>query len=104
MGAQDENPRSRLLSAKEEGMATMQIEWGDGGKSFATDTAGPSTAICSRPPLLTELTRGTDASAAATREALACVVEEQKGAKQADLAAAAAAPAAFSVFAVLVHA
>lgn len=46
MGAQDSEGKNRLLAAREEGMATIQLDWGDGGKSFNTDTAGkPSFAL-----------------------------------------------------------
>ncbi|XP_026191384.1 uncharacterized protein LOC34619867 [Cyclospora cayetanensis] len=40
MGAQEGEGRGHLLAAKENGMATMQVEWAEGAKSFATDTAG----------------------------------------------------------------
>lgn len=46
MGAQSRDPKNRLLAAREDGMTTIQLEWGDGAKSFATDTAGkPSFAL-----------------------------------------------------------
>ncbi|KAL8448647.1 hypothetical protein Emed_003648 [Eimeria media] len=45
MGADDGDGKERLLPAREEGTA-IGLEWGDGGKSFATETAGkPAFAL-----------------------------------------------------------
>ncbi|KAL8434809.1 hypothetical protein ACSSS7_002946 [Eimeria intestinalis] len=45
-GHEGETRNERLLPAREEGTTTMGLEWGDGGKSFATEIAGkPAFAL-----------------------------------------------------------